>query len=156
MSLLTDIIFVKALRSNQELMAMLPDGDVHNTTIALPDKDLDNAPLPYIIVSYDGMQNAPQTKDAMYEDSTDKVVISVEVAAKTRPDLGRLMTTVRKTIKEFFINAEPSDEDYSLVPLDYTLSASQVNYDPDKPCCWQTLQYQCETNATDDDEQESN
>ena len=57
MSLLTDIIFVKALRSNAALMSMLPAHDVYNTTIALPDEDMDNAPVPYIIVTFDGMQN---------------------------------------------------------------------------------------------------
>ena len=46
MSLQTDIIFVKALRADENLMAQLPAGDVYNTTIALPDEDLDNAPLP--------------------------------------------------------------------------------------------------------------
>ena len=51
MSLITDAIFVKALRSNAALIAQLPAGDVYNTAIALPDEDADNAPLPYIIVS---------------------------------------------------------------------------------------------------------
>ena len=38
MSLQTDIIFVKALRSNAELIEQLPAGDVYNTAIALPDE----------------------------------------------------------------------------------------------------------------------
>ena len=63
MSLLTDIIFVKALRADENLMAQLPAGDVYNTAIALPDEDLDNAPLPYIIVSFDGLTNDVETKD---------------------------------------------------------------------------------------------
>ena len=46
MSLLTDIIFVKALRANAALMKELAAGDVYNTTIALPDEELDNAELP--------------------------------------------------------------------------------------------------------------
>ena len=51
MSLKTDIIFVNAIRSNDELIALLPAGDVYNTTIALPEPEALNAPLPYIIVS---------------------------------------------------------------------------------------------------------
>ena len=43
MSLITDAIFVQALRSNSALMQQLADGDVYNTTIALPDEELDNA-----------------------------------------------------------------------------------------------------------------
>ena len=30
-------------------------------------------------------------------------------------------------------------------PEDYQFSASQVNYDPKKPCYWQILSYQCDT-----------
>ena len=85
MSLLTDIIFVKALRADQSLMKMLPAGDVYNTTIALPDEDMDNAPLPYVIVSFDGLTNDQETKDDPYESESDTVSISIEIAAKTRP-----------------------------------------------------------------------
>ncbi|MBQ5756867.1 MAG: hypothetical protein IIV88_06385 [Erysipelotrichaceae bacterium] len=63
MSLQTDIIFVKALRANADLMKQLAAGDVYNTAIALPDEDLDNAPLPYVIVSFDGLTNDVETKD---------------------------------------------------------------------------------------------
>ena len=78
MSLLTDIIFVKALRADETLMAKLAAGDVYNTTIALPDEDLDNAPLPYVIVSFDGLTNEVETKDDPYEGDSDNVTISVE------------------------------------------------------------------------------
>ena len=57
MSLQNDIIFVKALRANADLMAQLAAGDVYNTAIAMPDEDLDNAPLPYAIVTFDGLTN---------------------------------------------------------------------------------------------------
>ena len=145
MSLLTDIIFVKALRSNTTLMAQLPARDVYNTTIALPDEDLDNAPVPYIIVSYDGMQNEAQTKDG-YEGEADKLQISIEVAAPTRPELGEIMESVRETVRDFFEDIATTDEDYGLVPLDYALSAGPVSYDADKPCYWQVLKYDCDTN----------
>ena len=52
MSLITDAIFVKALRSNTELIEQLPAGDVYNTAIALPEEEADNASVPYIIVSF--------------------------------------------------------------------------------------------------------
>jgi len=147
MSLKTDIIFVKALESNTDLMASLPAKDVYNTSIAVPDYDLDNAPIPYIVVSFDGMQNEDATKDGSYEGETDRVQISVEVVAKTRPQLCDLATAVRETIKEFFEDAQPTDDDYELVPLDYTLTAQAVNYDSDNPCYWQILSYNCDTNV---------
>ena len=147
MSLQTDIIFVKALRANADLMAQLAAGDVYNTAIALPDEDIDNAPLPYVIVSFDGLTNDVETKDDPYEGDSDNVTISVEIAAKTRPELGELAKEVRRQIHQYFVDADPTDEDADLIPNDYQFSASRVNYDAMKPCCWQTLTYQCDTKS---------
>ena len=147
MSLLTDLIFVKAIRSNEELMAQLPAGDVYNTSIALPDVDLENAPIPYVIVSYEGMQNDEDTKDNDFEGDTDRVQIAIEVAAATRPELGRLLVAIRRTVRDYFMEnrGDDSDEDFRLIPEDMTPSAGRVSYDPDKPCFWQVLNYACET-----------
>ena len=145
MSLQTDIIFVKALRANADLMAQLAAGDVYNTAIALPDEDLDNAPLPYVIVSFDGLTNDVETKDDPYEGDSDNVTISIEIAAKTRTELGQLAEAVRHQVHDYFVEADPTDDDFNLVPLDYQFSAQQVNYDQMKPCYWQVLSYQCDT-----------
>ena len=147
MSLQTDIIFVKALRADEELMAKLAAGDVYNTAIALPDEDLDNAPLPYVIVSFDGLTNDIDTKDDPYESDSDAVNISIEIAARTRTELGQLADAVRHQVHRFFLNADPTDEDADLIPHDYQFSAQAVNYDSMKPCYWQVLTYQCDTNA---------
>ena len=137
MSLQTDIIFVKALRANADLMKQLAAGDVYNTAIALPDEDLDNAPLPYFIVSFDGLTNDVETKDDPYEGDSDNVTISIEIAAKTRTELGQLAEAVRHQVHDYFVEADPTDDDFNLVPLDYQFSAQQVNYDQMKPCYWQ-------------------
>jgi hypothetical protein len=147
MSLQTDIIFVKALRANADLMAQLAAGDVYNTAIALPDEDLDNAPLPYAIVTFDGLNNDIDTKDDPFESDSDSVNISIEIAAKTRNELGQLAEAIRRQVHQYFINADPTDEDYELIPHDYQFSAQAVNYDSMKPCYWQVLTYQCDTNA---------
>lgn len=148
MSLQTDIIFVKALRSNAELIAQLPAGDVYNTAIALPDEKADNAEVPYIIVSYDGLNNADTTKDSAYEGITDNVTIGMEIAAKTRPQLAALAIMARKTIETYFQQhaGNPQDEDYDLIPNSYTLAAQPVQYDSMKPCFWQRLTFTCDTN----------
>lgn len=145
MSLKTDIIFVRALRSNDELMEQLPAGDVYNTTIAMPEQDAENAPLPYIIVTYDGMQNLDTDKDSPFEGDTDRVQIGIEVASESRPQLATLTEQIRTTVREFFENLDSSDEDYDLVPLSVDFSAQAVQYDEWKPCYWQVLQYQCDT-----------
>lgn len=147
MSLQTDIIFVKALRANADLMKQLAAGDVYNTAIALPDEDLDNAPLPYAIVTFDGLNNDIDTKDDPFESESDSVNISIEIAAKTRNELGQLAEAIRRQVHQYFINADPTDEDADLIPHDYQFSAQAVNYDSLKPCYWQVLTYQCDTNA---------
>lgn len=147
MSLQTDIIFVKALRANADLMKQLAAGDVYNTAIALPDEDLDNAPLPYAIVTFDGLTNDIDTKDDPFESDSDSVNISIEIAAKTRNELGQLAEAIRRQVHQYFINADPTDEDADLIPHDYQFSAQAVNYDSMKPCYWQVLTYQCDTNA---------
>lgn len=148
MSLQTDIIFVRALRENAQLMALLPAGDVYNTAIALPDQDAENAPVPYIIVSFDGLNNDQTTKDS-FESDTDEVTISIEIAATTRKELYDLAQAVRDTVFSFFegLQASESETDYDLLPLDYQLTATGVRYDDLKPCYWQVLTYQCDTNA---------
>lgn len=149
MSLKTDIVFVRALQSDAVLMNELAAKDVYNTSIALPDVDLDNAPLPYVIVSFDGLTNDVTTKDSSYEGDIDRVQIGIEVAATTRPRLAEIVESVRVTVREFVEGYTPpvgDDEDLSdLIPIDYTFSADPVGYDADKPCYFQTLRYNCDT-----------
>ena len=153
MSLITDAIFVKALRSNAALIAQLPAGDVYNTTIALPEEELDNAPIPFVIVYFNGLQNEDQTKDDDFEAESDSVQIGIKIAAETRPKLGALAMAVRKALREYFREhqGDDSDDDYALIPNDMTLSAQPVMYDSLKPCYWQTLLYQCDTNIDDNE-----
>ena len=143
-----DVVFVNALRADSVLMAKLPAGDVYNTASALPGEELDNAPLPYIIVSFDGLTNDVETKDDPYEGASDSVTISIEIAAKTRPELGQLADAVRRQVHQYFVDADPTDEDADLIPHDYQFSAQAVNYDSLKPCYWQVLTYQCDTNSS--------
>ena len=145
MSLQTDIIFIKAITADEELSETL-GGRIYNTAIPLPDEDLDNVPLPYVIVSYIGMSNEWQTKDDPYEGETDNVHIAVEVAAKTRADLAAITMAVREAVHGYFTSEfEEDEEDEALIPLDYQLTAQPVTYDQCKPCFWQVLDYQCDT-----------
>lgn len=145
MSLSTDLIFVKALRADTELMSKLPAKDVYNTAIAMPAEKAANAPVPYIIVSYDGMQGDDSTKDDSYECTTDRVQIGVEVAAANRKQLAELTEKVRVAVRTYFNLLSENDPDYALLPLDVTLSAQAVQYDDIKPCYWQVLNYVCDT-----------
>ena len=45
MGLLTDSFFIRAIKSNADILAMLPAGDIYNN-VADPDYDMDNVELP--------------------------------------------------------------------------------------------------------------
>ena len=149
MSLLTDIIFVKAIRSNTDIISQLPAGDVYNTAIALPDEEAENAPLPYIIVSFDGLNNQDDTKDDAFESESDSVQIGITICTGEREELGEMAVAVHTTIREYFREhyGDTTDEDFALIPNDITLSAQGVQYDNMKPCFWQVLNYQCDTDV---------
>lgn len=154
MSLQTDVIFVKALRSNQELISKLAAHDVYNTAIALPDEQADNAPIPYVIVSFDGLNTDDSTKDTVYDALTDDVQIGIVVVARTRPKLAELTVAIRNTIRNYFctVIVDQQHEDFALLPNSYTFSASDVKYDGNKPCYWQVLTFKCVTEPDKEDE----
>ena len=158
MSLATDSIFTTALQSNSDLMATLgyvaptltdkgKPARLYGTAIPLPDEDADNVPVPYVIVTFDGLNNDAGTKDDRYESEYDRVNIGIEVVGKTLEDLHGLTQMVRDTVLAYFRATETAVEDY-------TFSADAIQYDSLKPCYWQTLRYQCEVYNLNDDEQD--
>ena len=160
MSLATDSIFITALQSNTDLLEALgyveatetsegAPARLYCTAIPLPDEDADNVPVPYVIVTFDGLTNDQGTKDDRYESNYDTVNIGVEVTAKTLDDLHTLTQMVRDTILSYL-----RANDTAI--MDYHFAAQQIQYDSLKPCYWQVLTYQCDVINTNDDEQESN
>ena len=158
MSLATDSIFTTALQSNSDLMATLgyvaptltdkgKPARLYGTAIPLPDEDLDNVPVPYVIVTFDGLNNDAGTKDDRYESEYDRVNIGVEVTGKTLKDLHDLTQMVRDTVLAYFRANHTNVEDY-------TFSADAIQYDSLKPCYWQTLRYQCEVYNLEDNDDE--
>ncbi len=139
MSLITDKAFYEALTASSEIVAQT-DGRIYNTSIPVPDEQLDNEPLPYLIITLEGVSNEGMTKDNPFEGDTDVVTIGVLGAAADRASLGQLLEAVRTQIRTYFTTAT-SD----LAPVDYQFSAGAVQYDSIKPCYYQTLQYQCDT-----------
>ena len=142
MSLATDTIFIQALQSNPTLMSYLSEGSeqprLYGTAIPMPDEDADNTPVPYIIVTFDGLSNDDTTKDDPYESDEDRVNIGIELTAKNLEELHNLSQTVRDTIYQYMMENK-TDVD------DYTFTAQAIQYDSMKPCYWQVLNYQCDT-----------
>jgi len=136
----SDSIFFAALTSSAEVMQTI-DGRLYSTAIPMPDEDAENVPVPYIIVSFNGLNNEGTTKDDPFEGDTDVVQIGVEVAAVNREQLAELTQLVRSTIHEYL--TEDVDDERQTID-DYQFSAEAIQYDSLKPCYWQTLRYQCD------------
>ena len=145
----TDIFFIAAIKSNDELMALLPAHNVYNN-VADPDFDMDNVAMPYIIVNNDGGNNDISSKDNDYESENDKVNISVRIVARNRKELDNLASTIRQTIHQYFcdmddqLNAGSEPEGWELKPEDYTFSFSDVAYEMQKPSHYVMFYYQCD------------
>ena len=93
------------------------------------------------------MQNEGLTKDNSFEGDTDIVKVIIEVAAADRESLGVLTELIRQTVIAYFEDTEGhATEAYDLVPISYEFSAGRIEYDPVKPCFFQTLSYSCVTN----------
>lgn len=144
MSLLTDKAFYNALHSSR-LIWRLTDGRVYSTAVPVPEDQLDNTPLPYIIITFDGMTNSGVTKDCSYEGSTDIVNVGITAVAESRHKLGELMEAIRAKVQDFFDNADEQTEDFELIPYSYELTAGEVGFDSIVPCYYQKLNYQCDT-----------
>lgn len=147
MGLGTDSIFIAALASDNLLSAQT-GGRIYGTSIPLPDSGLDNVPLPYMIVTFDGLVNSERTKDDDYESDVDDVTIGIEVTAKTLAQLHDLTQQVRSVVRAY-IGSNAAEK-----IADYTFSAQAIQYDFIKPCYWQTLVYQCEVNNITEEEDE--
>lgn len=145
MSLITDKAFYDALVADVNIM-QATGNRIYSTSVPVPDEELDNTPLPYIIITFDGMTNGGFSKDGQYEGNTDVVNVGITTVAASRHELGTLMEAIRKQVESFFINADERSEDFSLIPNSYDITAGAIGYDSIKPCYYHKLSYQCDTN----------
>ena len=150
MGLLTDSFFIRAIKSNAELLAKLPAGDIYNN-VADPDFDMENVELPYIIVNNDGGSEGDMTKDSWSESTEDKVNISILMVCRNRTELADMTLAVRKTISDFMkatwqrISEGMTEEGDEIAPIQYEFSFSDIAYIMDKPAHRQMFYYNCVT-----------
>ena len=147
-----DELFFNALMEDADLVLAV-GGRIESTCFEVSPDEQDNTPLPCIIVTDDGLTNQPDTKDAVWEGSEDRVQASVEVDAKDPKDVKALIRMVRKAIANYIEGMEARGED---IPYLQSLQTNGVAWDWMKPCYHSTITYQCDVENTEDDEQESN
>ena len=146
MSLATDSIFIAAIKASHTIMNQI-GGRLYSTSIPLPDEDVDNVPVPYVIVTFDGLNNEQTTKDDPFESEDDKVTIGIEVCARNRAELSLLAQRIRVQVHTYMLSLL-AEENPAIT--DYVMGADAVQYDSMKPCYWQTLRYVCDVTNTFD------
>lgn len=180
MGLSTDKLFIDILHADTELMTAI-GSRLYSTAVPVPEEQLDNVPLPYVVVTFDGLNNDAETKDNPYEGDYDQVQIGITVCAVNRERLAELTERIRRTVlsevmwaRRFMNLADREDQilndsnefhlkvwgDYEgmirMIPVDWRFSAQAVQFDSLSPCFWQTLNYSCDikNETEDEDEQE--
>lgn len=152
MSFSTDSIFIAAITADDDIMETI-GRRVYDTAIPLPDEDAENVPVPYVIVTFDGLNNDETTKDNPFESENDQVTISVLVTAENLSALANLTRDIRKCIYDYMMANLADTNDFPIE--DYSFSADAKQFDQFKPCFWQTLRYVCDvTNTITEDEQD--
>ena len=152
MALELDELFFNALMADGELVLAV-GGRIESTCFEVSPDEPDNTQLPCIIVTDDGLTNQPDTKDAVWEGSEDRVQASVEVDAKDPKDVKTLIRMVRKAIANYIEEMAAKGEE---IPSLVSVQTNGVAWDWMKPCYHSTITYQCDVENRNDDEQESN
>jgi len=139
-----DIFFYEALKANDNLTE-LTEGRIFNTARTTEDDNEDK--VPYCIIQYEsGSSSGASTKDDRFAEM-DSAQISIIACASSRDDLASLTDLITQACADAFADDDIYDEhdDWNFFIDDCTMSAGVVEYDPSKPCHYQTLNFECET-----------
>ena len=134
-----DEILFNALRSDAVLMEDV-GGRIVSTCFEVGPEDVDNTPLPCIIVMDDGLQNNPDTKDFEWEAYEDRVTASVEVDAESPKAVKALIRKVRHAIADYIQTLYNEGEE---IPELESIVSNGIAWDWMKPCYHSTLTYNC-------------
>jgi len=145
-------IFYDAISADNDLMTAI-GGRVVSTCFEIPPDELDNTPLPNIIITNDGFQNNFDTKDDIWESNVDSVQASVDVAASSPHEVDELVSKIRKAIQTYIMDMYEDGEEIPELQPGFP-SSQGIEWDWVKPCYHQNVTYQCIIQKTDDDEQD--
>lgn len=140
-----DLFFHAALDANASLIESL-GGRVFNT--ARPETDEETDAIPYVIITYDGGGASDNSKDE-YIATLDTATVSVLIVATDRNALADISQQIHDTIVSALEDNTIWDSySWPFVIDSCVESAGAVQYDPSKPCFFQTLTYQCNTDSS--------
>jgi len=147
-------IFYDAIKADATLMEAIGNR-VTSTCFEVPPDELDNTPVPNIIITDDGFVNSHSTKDVVWESDEDVVQATVDIAAGSPGEVNQLVSSVRKAIETYIVQMYQSGQGTPELQEGYPTSQG-IEWDWMKPCYYQKVMYQCVTTKIDDDEQENN
>lgn len=133
-TIVADIAIIAALVRNEELITLTSDR-IFNT--ARPENEEKEDNIPYIVVTYEGMQPADENKDYA-QGTTDVERVNVLCVAPDRIQLADLINKSRNAINEY-LESEDCYKEFNTD--DFADAASAVMYDWTVPCVYQSLQY---------------
>ena len=133
-----DEILYDALRADSDLMQAVGERIVSTCFEVGPDEP-DNTELPCIIVTDDGWQNQPETKDSTWEGQEDHVTAGIEVDGRSPKEVKHLIRICRRAVAAEIHRMAEAGED---IPYLDSVQASQLAWDWMKPCYHQSLTYQ--------------
>ena len=134
-----DEILYDALRADATLTDAV-SGRIVSTCFEVSPDEQDNTPLPCIIVTDDGLQNATATKDDVWESTEDRVTASVEVDGRSPKEVKTLLRQVRRAIGSYITSLAVQGEQ---TPCLESVQTTGVAWDWLKPCYHETISYQC-------------
>lgn len=134
-----DEILYDALKADTEFMEAVSNR-IKSTCFEVSPDEKDNTPLPCIIVTDDGWQNVPGTKDSVWESEEDTVTASVEVDAKSPKQVKQLVKKVRHAIANYIATIASSGED---IPCLDSVQSEGIDWDWKKPCYYEIVSFTC-------------
>jgi hypothetical protein len=136
-----DEIFYDALRADTDLMQAIGERIVSTCFEVGPD-DVDNTPLPCVIVTDDGLQGISDTKDCQWNTPTDQAQASIEIDGNSPREVKQLILMARRAVARHIATMDSDGEDVPyLLQQPHT---SGTAWDWMKPCYHSTITYICE------------
>lgn len=141
-SLNIDLFFFAALNASEPLKQMVGKRIFHTFRDSTAEKE---DKIPYLIVTADEANSANMTKDDAGIDPLNTATCSVLCVAKTPDALAELTTEVLNAVNEAYTNQIWEDhEDWNFEIYGISPQADVIEADPDKPCLFRWMHFQCE------------
>lgn len=134
-----DEILFDAITANVDLMTTVGNR-VRSTCFEVGPDEQDNTPLPCVIVTDNGMNNQPETKDNFWEGQEDSVTAGIEVDGRSPKEVKKIIRQCRAAVHQHIRQLAEQGED---TPYLNSLQTTDLAWDWMKPCYHQTLIYQC-------------